>query len=70
MELILFGAYIYAGVLANSFLKHHILQMRTAYILNMQDFLIGKIIWAALLGWLTIPIAIILYLLRGSKVGT
>ena len=68
MDLILFGIYLYAGVLSNSFLKHHVLKMQTAYVLNMQNFLLGKIIWAALLGWITIPIAIVLKLAGVGKV--
>ncbi len=62
MEIILFGGYLFFGAMANSFLKHHVLKMQTAYVFNLQNFIMEKIIWACLLGWITIPLAALLRL--------
>lgn len=60
IKLILLGAYIYCGGMANSFLKHNILKMETVYVFNFWGFLTEKMILAVLFGWLTIPIALVL----------
>ena len=69
MELILFTIYIYAGARANSFLKHHILKMQTVYVFNLTNFITEKIIMGCLLGWITIPVAIIARLCGVGKLG-
>lgn len=62
MELILFAVYIYAGAVANSFLKHRILKVQTVYVFSFTTFVTEKIVVAALLGWITIPLALIMRL--------
>ncbi len=59
MGLIVFAIYVYAGAKANSFLKHYILKMQTVYVFNVMTFITEKIIMAALLGWVTIPVALV-----------
>lgn len=67
MELVLFAIYIYAGGMANSFLKHHILKLQTVYVFSLSTFITEKIILAALLGWATIPAAIVMRLCGMGK---
>ena len=67
MELILFALYIFFGAKANSFLKHNLLHMRTAYVFDLSSFIIEKIILACLLGWITIPVAIVMRLVGVGK---
>lgn len=61
MGLILLLLYAYCGAKANSFLKHHILHMRTAYVFNMVSFIFDKVFMSLALGWITIPLAILLW---------
>lgn len=67
MDLIIVGIYIWAGAMANSYLKHNLLKIQTAYVFNLQKFILEKIIMAFILGWLTIPLAIILKLCGVGK---
>ena len=60
MEVVLFIIYLFAGAAANSFIKHNVFGMRTVYVFNTSNFLTEKMVMAALLGWISIPVAIIL----------
>lgn len=37
MDLIIVGIYIWAGAMANSYLKHNLLKIQTAYVFNLQN---------------------------------
>lgn len=67
MELILFGVYVFFGAMANSFLKHNLLHIQTAYVFSMSNFITEKIILACLLGWITIPVAMIMRIFGVGK---
>ena len=58
MSIIFFILYLMGGAKANSFCKHRIFHMQTVYVFSWQQFILDKICWAALLGWISIPIAI------------
>ena len=58
-ELIIFVIYIYAGVKAIYYLKYHILNTRAEIYSNTGDYIISRIIWALLLGWVAIPLALL-----------
>lgn len=61
MELLIFAIYIYAGAKANSFIKHNVFGIRTVLVFNLGNFILDKIILSFLIGWASIPIAIVLY---------
>lgn len=56
LELILFWIYVFLGDRANYWCKEHMFNLRGELIFNMQRYIVGRIISAVLLGWLTIPI--------------
>ena len=56
---IVFGAYIYFGDKAIYYIKYHILNTRAEIYGNTGDYIMGRIIWALLLGWAAIPLALI-----------
>ena len=57
--LLLIGLYWYAGDQANQYLKYHILDVRAEFYGNWGDYMVERIIWATILGWATIPLALI-----------
>jgi len=57
--LIIFVIYLYAGDKAIYYIKYHILNTRAEIYSNTGDYIIGRIIWAMLLGWAAIPIALL-----------
>jgi len=59
MENLFILFYIFCGSVANSYVKHNIFGIRTVYIFNMKNFLLEKLVYAFMLGWISIPIAII-----------
>lgn len=61
--LIIFMFYLYAGAKANSFIKHNIFHLQTALIFDLRRFVIDKIIMSLFLGWISIPLALILYVI-------
>ena len=67
MELILFIIYVYLGASANSYFKHNVLKVETVAVFNMQNFIMEKIIMGALLGWISIPVVVIMKLLGIGK---
>lgn len=62
----LFGLYLYAGDQANYYLKYHLLNTRAEVYSDTGDYIMSRIIWAFILGWATIPIAL-LHAYLGSK---
>ena len=59
--------YAYAGDQANYYLKYHIMGVRAEVYSNTGDYTLDRFIWAAILGWATIPIAILHYVFIQSK---
>ena len=59
--------YAYAGDQANYYLKYHILGVRAEIYSNTGDYTLDRFIWAVILGWATIPIAILHYVVIQSK---
>ena len=54
-----FGVYLYFGDKAIYYIKYHILNTRAEIYSNTGDYIIARIIWAMLLGWIAIPLALI-----------
>lgn len=59
MEVILLLVYLFAGDQANQYLKYHILNVRAEVYSDTNDFILSRLIWAGVLGWATVPIAIL-----------
>ena len=59
MELILFFGYIIAGYFATEYLRYHLLGVRAEIYTNTGEHCVRKIILGCLIGWITIPIAIL-----------
>ncbi|MBR6961234.1 hypothetical protein IKH79_00510 [Candidatus Saccharibacteria bacterium] len=51
--------YCYAGDKANDYLKYHILGRRAEIYSDTGNYLLSRAIWGALLGWATIPLALL-----------
>lgn len=62
ITILLVCLYVYFGDKANEFCKRHILHLETIYVFDISSWLTNRAIWGFLLGWLTIPIAVILWL--------
>lgn len=60
--IILLCAYVYLGDKANEFCKRNILHLETVFVYDISGWLTNRAIWGLLLGWITIPIAIIMWL--------
>ena len=54
--------YIYLGDKANQFCKKHILHLETVYVYDIGGWLTNRAIWGLLIGWITIPISIIMWI--------
>ena len=61
LSIILILVYVYAGDQANYYLKYHIMGVRAEIYGNTGDYTLNRVIWAAILGWATIPLAILHY---------
>lgn len=62
LAIILLCVYVYLGDKANEFCKRNILHLETVFVYDISGWLTNRAIWGLLLGWLTIPIAIIMWL--------
>lgn len=65
--LVLLGVYVYAGDKANYYLKYHLLNQTAEFYSNTGDYIVGRIIWATILGWATIPMALLHYNFLSKK---
>jgi len=67
--LILVAVYLYAGDKANYYCKYHLLNVRAEVYGNTGDYIVYRIGWAAILGVITIPIALLHYnfVLKGNS---
>ena len=63
----LFFAYAYAGDKANYYLKYHLLGVRAEIYGDTWDYIVSRGFWGLLLGWATIPLAILHNLFLGGK---
>ncbi len=69
MDKLLILAYIACGGIANAYLRHNLFGIQTVYVFNMKNFLLDKIAWAFIFGWLSIPVALIHWAYtRNSKI--
>lgn len=59
MELIFIAIYVFLGDKANYYLKYHILNTRAEIYGDTSDYILSRILWASVLGWATIPLAIL-----------
>lgn len=57
-SIILILAYAYFGDKANYYLKYHILGVQAEIYGNTGNYIFLRFIWAVVLGWATIPIAL------------
>lgn len=62
LAILLFCIYIYFGDKANEFCKRHILHLETVYAYDIGSWLTNRAAWGFVLGWLTIPVAVIMWL--------
>ncbi len=67
LKLVFFIGYAFLGDKANRYLKYHLLNVRAEFYTDTGQYLIRRIITGCLLGWITIPVAILHYLAFGSK---
>ena len=65
--IILTLVYIYAGDKANYYLKYHLLGVRAEVYGDTGNYITSRFIWGAILGWATIPIAVLHYLLTNKQ---
>ena len=61
LETIFILIYVYVGDKANYYLKQHLLNVEAEYYTNTGNYLLSRFIWAAILGWATIPLALLHY---------
>ena len=59
MELILLAAYCFIGYQANMYLKYHLLGQTGVIYSSTTGYMTSQVIWAVLLGWLTIPLMLL-----------
>lgn len=67
MELILLAIYVGFGYVANQWVKYHLMNVRAEYTNDVGNFYLSRIIWALLLGWISIPVMVIGKLLGKGK---
>ena len=58
--------YTYAGDTANYYLKYHLLNQRAEVYSDTGNYIVQRIIYAVILGWLTIPVALIYYYVKSN----
>lgn len=61
--------YAFAGDKANYYCKYHFFNVRAEIYGNTGDYIVRRFGWAVILGWLTIPVALIHYhfVLKGGS---
>jgi len=64
---ILLIAYVYFGNMANNWFKYHIMGVRAEIYSDTGQHYFNKAFWAILLGWATIPLAILLSVIGVGK---
>ena len=61
VTLVLLIVYTYAGDRANYYIKYHLLNQRAEIYSDTGNYIMSRIIYAGILGWITIPIALLHY---------
>jgi len=64
---IVIGLYIYAGDKSIRYLKYHLLHVEAEIYTDTAKYITSRFIWSVILGWATIPIAAIHYLLTNKQ---
>lgn len=59
LGLILILVYAYAGDQANYYLKYHVMGVQAEIYGDTGDYILSRFIWAVILGWATIPLALL-----------
>lgn len=59
MEILIILLYFYLGDKANYYLKYHVLNRRAEIYTDTGGYIVSRCIWAAVLGWATIPVALL-----------
>ena len=59
--------YVYVGDKANYYLKYHVLGMRAEIYSNTLYYIMKRGFWSVFLGWATIPLSLLHYLLLGKR---
>ena len=62
----LFAVYAYAGDSANYYLKYHLLNQRAEAYNDTGEYIMQRIILAVILGWATIPVALLHYTVKNK----
>ena len=65
--IILTLVYIYAGDKANYYLKYNLLGVRAEVYGDTGNYIMSRFIWSAILGWATIPVAVIHYFFTNKQ---
>ena len=58
-SIVLILIYAYCGDKANYYLKYHILGVQAEIYGDTGNYILSRFIWAVILGWATIPIALV-----------
>ena len=64
MDMLYFFLYIFLGYNANQYLRRHLLGQVGVIYVDTGSYIMKEIIYATLLGFITIPLAIIVFLFR------
>ena len=61
---ILIFIYVAAGYHANQWIRYNLMGVQAEYTSSLMDMYFNRILWAALLGWISIPIMIVAKMLK------
>lgn len=64
MDYIWFFLYLFLGYNANNYLRRNLLGQTAVIYFNTGAYIMKEIIWALLLGFITIPLALIVFLFK------
>lgn len=59
LSIIAILAYAYGGDKANYYLKYHVLGVQAEFYGDTGNYILSRFIWAVILGWATIPVALV-----------
>ena len=64
MDYLLILLYVFLGYQANMYLRRTLLGQVGVIYYNTGRYYVGQILWAVMLGWITIPVAIIVLIFK------
>ena len=67
LQVVMICLYVYAGDKSIRYLKYHLLHVEAEIYTDTAKYITSRFIWGAILGWATIPIAAIHYLLTNKQ---